>query len=127
MACTLTGIGQEVPFETLHELTRRYPFVEFGVLYSISQAGYGRYPTLAWISQLVRYASTAPELRLALHVCGGSVGALLANTGHVSAVTSAFQRIQLNFRAAFGGISVPLRAERLTEQNLLQNQPVLNP
>ena len=113
MACTLTGIGQEVPFETLHELTRRYPFVEFGVLYSISQ--------------LVRYASTAPELRLALHVCGGSVGALLANTGHVSAVTSAFQRIQLNFRAAFGGISVPLRAERLTEQNLLQNQPVLNP
>lgn len=98
--CTLTGIDDGVPLETLVEMARRHPYAEFGVLYSSKLQGRGRYPSLAHISHLAREKEKHPELNLALHVCGSAVSDLLEGSGHVSTVAHAFPRIQLNMVAS---------------------------
>lgn len=100
VCCTLTGIDAGVPFETLQEISRRHSYVEFGVLYSTSRQGKGRYPSLSWISKLAQQAQELPGVRLALHVCGGAVEDLLMGRGHVAEVAAAFPCIQLNFVAS---------------------------
>lgn len=100
VCCTLTGIDAGVPFETLQEISRRHSYVEFGVLYSTSRQGKGRYPSLSWISKLAQQAQEQPGVRLALHVCGGAVEDLLTGQGHVAEVAAAFPCIQLNFVAS---------------------------
>jgi hypothetical protein len=99
LCTTLTGIDQRVQIDTLYEISRHYPFVEFGVLYSTSQAGTGRYPSLEWIELVANTLRRTPGPRAALHVCGRAVADLIEGRGHVSQLVHAFGRIQLNFAA----------------------------
>lgn len=94
---TLTGIDDGVPLDALYELTRRHPYVEFGVLYSNSQQGMGRYPTMGWLDSLAKQLQGGSGLNLSLHVCGSAIFNLLSDEGHVSDLTRAFPRLQLNF------------------------------
>lgn len=96
--CTLTGIDQSVPLESLRQLAQEYPFVEFGVLYSKSRAGKGRYPELDWIEYLANNAEELGLPRLALHICGAAVAEFIAG-GDIVKLASKFGRIQLNFRS----------------------------
>ncbi len=94
---TLTGIDEKTPIEALYEITRRAPYVEFGVLYSNKLSGQGRYPRLKWMDNLAAISCARPGLNLALHVCGSAVGDLFAGEGHVSVLANSFNRIQVNF------------------------------
>ena len=94
---TLTGIDEGVPFDALYEMARRHPYVEFGVLYSNSQQGMARYPTMAWLDSLAGQLQAKPGLQLSLHVCGSAIFNLLSDEGHVSDLARAFPRLQLNF------------------------------
>jgi phosphoribosylanthranilate isomerase len=97
--CTLTGIDESVSLDVLRELSDEFPFVEFGVLYSRSQAGTGRYPSLAWIEHLADNAEELGLPRLALHICGSAVDEFITQ-GDIVALASKFGRIQLNFRSS---------------------------
>jgi hypothetical protein len=43
---TITGADNNNTHEELLELQKKYPFVEWGILYSQKKAGENRYPTL---------------------------------------------------------------------------------
>ncbi len=112
---TLTGIDEKTPVEALYEITRRAPYVEFGVLYSTKLNGQGRYPKLRWLDGLAAVSNARPGLNLALHVCGSAVGDLLAGDGHVSVLADSFARIQVNFISS----RFPVAEVRM----LLRNRP----
>lgn len=96
---TLTGVDASPSFDGLCELAGRYPYAEFGLSYSKSQAGTGRYPPRKWMESLALRARTIPGLNLSLHVCGEAIGDLLMGKDHVSELALLFPRIQVNFLA----------------------------
>lgn len=107
--CTLTGADDSIPQELLWDLAKPYQFdsrqgqVEWGILYSRSQQGTGRYPSFSWIETLVRCVAVhEPHERpkFALHVCGKAVEDFVQGIGHVTEVARHFDRVQLNFQAA---------------------------
>lgn len=103
--CTLTGADEHINPDDLWSLSMRFPFVEWGILYSNNRQGDGRYPSFEWINALVK-KNGAPAVRgklpnFALHICGGAVHEFIADP-HGSAVGKVvsgggFQRVQLNF------------------------------
>ena len=93
--CTLTGVDDATPLDRLVCLSREFPFLEIGVLYSESQAGTGRYPSKERIRALAE-AADGPA-KMALHVCGRAVADLIVGKGEVSTIANAFPRIQINF------------------------------
>ncbi|KAH0435487.1 hypothetical protein A8H39_01440 [Paraburkholderia fungorum] len=96
--CTLTGVDNATDIDQLFVLGDLHPFVEWGTLYSESQAGTGRYPDLHRIESIARrLEATRARPSFALHVCGRAVADLLAGVGRVSDVAEAFDRIQINF------------------------------
>jgi hypothetical protein len=101
IACTLTGADDFTDLDALWALSKEYPFVEWGVLYSTSNQGKGgRYPSFAWIDALAERLSDPDAPRFALHICGSAVGEFLRGVGHITRVAERFSRIQLNFRHA---------------------------
>ncbi len=103
---TLTGADDSTPQEALWRLaktsdfdTDKQPEIEFGILYSASNQGIGRYPSFEWIEKLTEKINAETGPGFALHVCGRAVRDFLAGSGHVSEVASAFDRVQINFRS----------------------------
>jgi phosphoribosylanthranilate isomerase len=99
VGCTLTGLDERVSLEQVVALARRFPFVEWGVLYWDAADGSGRYPGREWIERLVEDEATR-HLRLALHVCGRrAVHTLLSEPETwVARYSRLFGRVQVNFR-----------------------------
>lgn len=96
---TITGADGSIRPHQLIELTRKYPFVEWGILVSKAQEGMPRYPTIEWIRDLQTVARTEP-MALSLHLCGRYVRQLLIGTNEMPAgLADGFERIQLNFHA----------------------------
>lgn len=107
---TLTGVDAHTSFAALKRLSLQYPWVEWGVLYSPTQAGLAtRYPSLEWIETFSQKARTS-RMNIALHLCGGAVRQLLKAAEAPSAwaepavqrlvtLASRFGRVQLNTRA----------------------------
>lgn len=96
--CTLTGVDEWTDFERMARLSRRYPFVEWGVLYSPGRQGVeNRYPVISgerWTALRTSY-----RCRLAMHVCGVGVSEVIgAGTYWLEAWLSGFGRVQLNLR-----------------------------
>lgn len=104
---TLSGIDASTPIETLVEIARRYPYVEFAVNYNYVLQGGGRFPTLASINGIVQTVHLhSHPVNLALHVWGRSINDLLdKEDAHVAIVAKGFQRIQLNLLS--GSIPFP--------------------
>ena len=101
---TLTGVDDSTPLEALWELAGRAPgLVEFGVLYSHTQQGSGRYPSFPWIERLAKLlevAKTEPNRpRFALHICGRAAYDFLVAMPPITQIASAFDRVQVNFKA----------------------------
>lgn len=70
---TITGADDGVHPSDLTQLSREFPFVEWGILVSPSRFGSQRYPSLAWHIELWEiYRSTPWPVRLSMHQCGGA-------------------------------------------------------
>ena len=68
---TITGADDSVNQGELVALSKDYPFVEWGVLFSSSQAGEKRYPSKNWRDSLYATTmSTTVPVNLSAHVCG---------------------------------------------------------
>lgn len=96
---TLTGADDSVSVEELKRLAKAFPFVEFGILFSASQQGGPRYPSYAWLSQLMD-----SQLPLAAHLCGQYARHLVMHGNTTwwyrfsANLTNQFYRVQLNWR-----------------------------
>lgn len=98
---TLTGVDEHTPLDAVVDLSERFPFVEWGVLYSPNRAGKeGRYPA---VENALRILQELREhgVSTAVHLCGGGViGALGGRDANALALADLAGRVQLNFNQA---------------------------
>lgn len=101
----IAGADENVRPEELLELSKRFPFVEWSILYDTEVKALNRFPSLEWIAELVRLsrereAEAGLPLRLSLHLCRTAVKNLirarLKEFEPIQDIITAFQRIQLN-------------------------------
>ncbi len=70
---TITGADDKVDPQAMVELSAEFPFVEWGILSSITRAGSRRYPSVPWNERLLTTTAAVsgkPRMALALHLCG---------------------------------------------------------
>jgi phosphoribosylanthranilate isomerase len=90
IACvTLTGADDDVNPKKLEALSKEFPFVEWGILFSQSKSGVERYPSPYWVNKL----HLLEETNFSAHLCGKLVD--IAISGEIN-VHEKFQRVQLN-------------------------------
>lgn len=99
---TITGADDSTDPQELVRLSKRFPFVEWGILLSASSwpNGSPRFPSLAWLNLLCATPGSR-TLKLSGHLCGRWVRDLCAGRATVARDIDqvGFQRIQLNFHA----------------------------
>ncbi len=101
---TVTGADQWTDPAAMVELSKEFPFVEWGILFSAKHQGVSpRYPAENWLQELRRTAEKTP-LRLSAHLCGRWVRDLVIHGDFTFRyqrrdLWPMFQRVQLNFHA----------------------------
>jgi hypothetical protein len=97
---TITGADDSISAHNLKSISKEFPFVEWGILFSLSSQGGYRFPSERWIAQL-------PEgLNYAAHLCGRYVRDLVLDVNPSWESNrynrpEIFQRVQLNFHGQF--------------------------
>lgn len=74
---TITGADDSIAPDDLIDLTARYPFVEWGILFSQDRFGTPRYPSMKWVDWLTDIAAEQ-SIPLSAHLCGRFARAALA-------------------------------------------------
>lgn len=98
--CTLTGVDETTSLDGIALLSKAFPLVEWGFLYSPKRQGQpGRYPSILMLAHA--FQSLPSHVRVAMHVCGDGVHNLLAGQTNelqlLDLVVARGGRIQLNF------------------------------
>lgn len=90
---TITGADDKTKIEDLIKLSQRFPFVEWGILFSNGREGTQRYPSKQWIKEVVNY-----NMNLSAHFCGWWPRQVLEKANY-ELITSlkGFDRVQLNY------------------------------
>jgi hypothetical protein len=97
---TMTGADDHTSPSDLADLSEKYPFAEWGILFSQTWSGVPRYPGFDWVLDLCAIAVSHP-MNLCAHLCGKWVKD--AMNGDITflrdgELDSAFGRVQLNCR-----------------------------
>ena len=134
--CTLTGVDASTSLDAIADISDRFPFVEWGFLYSPKRQGQpGRYPSVDTLRRA--FEALPQQVQVALHVCGQGVPDLLAGecviTELVEKVARRNGRVQLNFNAATEGLTLSslmglfenFPATTFITQHNLSNAPLL--
>lgn len=94
---TVTGADDSVAPGQLLELSRRFPFVEWGILVSKNSMGSPRFPSSSWL-QMMAADFARKDAQLSLHLCGTWLrNLLLGVVPPLTPIAPVFQRMQLNF------------------------------
>lgn len=98
--CTFTGVDQKTSINRVEELSNKYPYAEWALLYSAKRQGNeSKYPSYDFIADWLDVVT--PSVHLALHLCGRSVQDLINQNNSVLELVELVQsrkgRIQLNF------------------------------
>lgn len=91
---TITGADDSTPVDALIEVSRMYPFVEWGILLSNSRTGTPRYPSVECVESLKRSG-----LLLSAHLCGTIARTIMLGTAGAAYTlhpAEEFGRIQIN-------------------------------
>lgn len=98
---TFTGADESVRPKDLFAISAEWPFVEWGILFSLKHQGGSRYPSQDWLQDLILAAPVG--LNLSAHLCGKWVRDLVIDGTFTWNDTftdpSVFDRVQLNFHA----------------------------
>jgi len=99
---TITGADDSIDPQDLVAITKKYPFVEWGILFSRSQQGTSRFPSNQWVKNLMK---VYPNFNLSAHLCGKWVRDVVLKSEFTFRDThpliANFQRIQLNFHGQY--------------------------
>ena len=117
---TITGADDKTSHEAMIEISKKYPFVEWGILLSssvnlIPSQGTPRYPSLEWVKELKRKVEEARmneevKMNFSAHLCGGYTREMIEKgtndlvQENLKDIGRLFGRVQLNFNA--GGVDV---------------------
>lgn len=97
---TITGADDSISAHQLKAISAKYPFVEWGILFSMTQQGQPRFPSERWIEHL------PAGLNYSAHLCGRYVRdavleAKLRWIDNPYNRSDIFKRMQLNFHGQF--------------------------
>jgi phosphoribosylanthranilate isomerase len=99
---TITGADDSVDVNELVALSKRFPFVEWGILLSKSAEGSKRFPSRKWMQRLHDVVQNE-QLLLSGHICGRWVREICNGTWTIlydcKEIEDMFARFQLNFHA----------------------------
>ena len=115
---TITGADDAVEHQALLDLSREFPFVEWGVLISPNRQGEPRYPSLAWRT---KFFFMQHEARQALHMCGEFSRLALAGYDEWPG-GMIYQRAQLNGFSAWHLPALRFADEYIHSEIILQAQ-----
>ncbi len=92
---TITGADDKINQNDLFDLSIKYPFVEWAILFSIAKEGELRYPSQEWIKTLVSNF----KLDFSAHFCGWYSKQILEeqNFDLITNLHPNFKRVQLNY------------------------------
>lgn len=93
---TVTGADDSVKVADLLAIAEAYPYVEFGILLSESQAGGPRFPSTRWLSELLE-CEDRDHVAISGHICGKWMRGIFAGVWprHLTGFND-FTRWQLN-------------------------------
>ena len=97
---TLTGADDSIKPEELIPISKKYPFVEWGILLSKISEGTNRFPSLKWQQEL--YDTTIRNMNFSGHICGRWVREICKGDWSFYKKRhfySMYERFQLNFHA----------------------------
>lgn len=97
---TITGADNSIaPWELL-PLSRRFPFVEWGILMSKNSMGGNRFPSEEWLWEF-RHMQRHFPVKASMHLCGSWLRDLLMGkvVEELTTFIDCFERVQLNFHA----------------------------
>ncbi len=94
MIISIAGADESVEPEQILELSKEFPFVEWGILWSMSRTRSPRYPGSEWTMDLAVLATRNPELSLCHHYCGQVSKEF--QIGEIPHALTVFRRIQIN-------------------------------
>jgi len=94
---TITGADDNVNQLRLKQLSEKFPFVEWGILFSSSKIAKQRYPSIDWIAAL--FEQNVP---LSAHYCGWWSKQVIeeGNVSLIQNLINPFKRVQLNYNFA---------------------------
>lgn len=97
---TITGADDSISAHELKSISRQFPFVEWGILFSQTQQGTPRFPTESWIAHL----PVGPTY--CAHLCGRYVRDIVLDAklkwiDNRYNRSEIFNRVQLNFHGQF--------------------------
>lgn len=96
---TVTGADDSIMASELLDVSKQYPFVEWGILFSPDRFGSPRFPSKRWLDDIADVAVDG-QLALSAHLCGRFArAALSADWAWQRAVGSAawlYGRVQIN-------------------------------
>jgi phosphoribosylanthranilate isomerase len=107
--CTFTGIDAKTDLGRVLALSQEFPFLEFGVLLSLSPGDKDARYMAPSVVELVLKDLARHDVNTALHVCGSAVNAYVAGDQVVKRPALYADRVQLNFSAN----RVPFTVEEL--------------
>lgn len=102
---TLTGADDSVQPGELFDVSKKFPFVEWGILFSRNQRGKPRFPSADWLDVLGTdyhlLADTKAPANFSLHLCGGYVREFCKGFDDFASdlgddLFQVFKRIQIN-------------------------------
>ncbi len=106
---TITGADDSVKPEDLAQLSKEFPFVEWGILFSPNRVGKERYPSNNWLMGLRKIALNA-DLNLSAHICGEYSRKIFSGINpeivDINKGCPPFQRVQLNYNSTKNGFDL---------------------
>jgi hypothetical protein len=117
---TITGADDGVSPKDLAVLSVAYPFVEWGILFSMKRFGVARYPHPDWVGELlhVKEEDSPAPMKLAAHVCGSFAREIADGTRLRFDEGQDFDRVQLN-GIPLGTPTLGETAARMAPQELI--------
>jgi hypothetical protein len=98
---TITGADDKVNQIDLINLSIKYPFVEWAILFSNSRQGQERYPSENWKTKFDTLSRLMPgsNKQVAAHFCGWYSSEVLENSNIdlLKNLSSVFKRVQINY------------------------------
>lgn len=100
---TITGADDLTPHLMMLDVSKKYPFVEWGILLSKNSNGNQRFPDKNWLIELLKLWEEHPELILSGHICGSWTREICQGNWSIlddlRSIADMFARIQLNFHS----------------------------
>lgn len=105
MKVTFTGADDSVDPRDMVWISRRWPAVEWGILFSESRSGSPRYPSREWLAKMSEWFDGERYYHLSAHLCGKRVRDLVMDANvewfEENPFWGLFDRVQLNFHGQF--------------------------